>query len=82
MNGGRIMKVSLSDIESVSRSELSQSRIDDLLNGYSSFDQVLNSSSDPIALDCSSMPHRIIDGRHRVYLAREKGYGSVEAKCV
>ena len=76
------MKVFLSDIENVTRSSLSQRRLDDLLNGYSSFEQVLNSSSDPIALDCSSKPYQIIDGRHRIYLARKKGYTFVEVKCV
>jgi len=74
--------VSLSDIESVSRSDLRESRLRDLENGYDSFDKVLNSSSDPIALDNSSRPYRITDGRHRVYLARQKGYSSVNARFV
>lgn len=74
--------VSLSDIESVSRSELSESRLRTLENGYDSFDTVLNSSSDPVALDKSSKPYRIIDGRHRIYLARQKEYSSVNARFV
>jgi hypothetical protein len=53
--------VSLSDIESVSRSDLSESRLSTLENGYDRFDAVLNSSSGPIALDNSSRPYRIID---------------------
>jgi hypothetical protein len=40
---------------------------------------VLNSESEPIALDMSSKPYKIIDGRHRVYLARQKGYTEVRA---
>ena len=73
--------VDLDDIEDVSVSELSDSRLDDLRNGYSSFDEVLNSSSDPITLDESSgTPYSITDGRHRVYLARELGYSSVPAQ--
>lgn len=74
--------VSLSDIESVSRSELSDSRLRELENGHSSFETVLNSSSDPIALDNKSRPYTIIDGRHRIYLARKKGYSSVNARFV
>lgn len=74
--------VSLSEIESVSRSDLSDSRLRTLENGYDSFDTVLNSSSDPVALDKSSKPYRIVDGRHRVYLARQKGYSSVNARFV
>ena len=74
--------VSLADIESVSRSELSDKRLKTLENGYDSFDIVLNSSSDPVALDKSSKPYRIVDGRHRVYLARQKGYSSVNARFV
>jgi hypothetical protein len=74
--------VSLSDIESVSRSELSDSRLNDLEHGHSAFEKALNSSSDPIALDNKSKPYKIIDGRHRIYLARKKGYSSVNARFV
>lgn len=74
--------ISLSEIESVSRSDLSDSRLRTLENGYDYFDTVLNSSSDPVALDKSSKPYRIVDGRHRVYLARQKGYSSVNARFV
>ncbi len=72
--------VSLSDIVSVSRSELSEDRLHDLENGHDPFDRVLNSSSDPITLDKKFRPYRIIDGRHRVYLARKKGYSSVNVR--
>jgi len=74
--------VSLSDIESVSRSELKDSRLKALENGYAPFDKVLNSSSDPIALEKNSRPYKISDGRHRVYLARQKGYSSVNVRFV
>lgn len=74
--------VSLSDIETVSRSDLSDRRLHDLENGHGPFERVLNSSSDPVALDKSSRPYRIIDGRHRVYLARKKGYSSVSVRFV
>jgi hypothetical protein len=73
-------QVSLSDIEPVKKSELKDSRLRDLLNGHDSFEKVLNSKSDPIALDGKSgKPYKIIDGRHRVFLARQKGYSSVPA---
>lgn len=72
----------LSDIENVSRSELSESRLHNLENGYDSFDKVLNSNSDPITLERNSFPYKIIDGRHRIYLAREKGRLSVNANLV
>lgn len=75
-------KISLSEIENVSRSELSDSRLKTLENGYDSFDKILNSSSDPITLDQSSKPYKIIDGRHRVFLARNKGYSSVNVRFV
>lgn len=73
--------ISLDEIEDVYESQLSQSRLNDLRNGFSSFDDVLRSGSDPIMLDESSgVPYSIIDGRHRVYLAREMGYTSVPAQ--
>lgn len=70
--------VSLSDIREISRSELDSGRLGMLENGYSSFEEVLNSSSDPIVLD-GDIPYDITDGRHRIYLARQKGYSSVYA---
>ncbi len=74
-------EVSLDDIEDVHESELSQSRLDDLRNGFSSFEDVLRGGSDPITLDENSgTPYGIIDGRHRIYLARERGYTSVPAQ--
>lgn len=72
------VSVSLSDIRQVSQSELSNAKLDALTNGYDSFDYQLSSSSNPIALT-GSRPYDIVDGRHRVFLARKKGYGSVPA---
>jgi ParB-like chromosome segregation protein Spo0J len=48
--------------------------------GYSPFDEVLNSRSDPITLDVTSKPYEIIDGRHRIFLARQYGYSEVPAQ--
>jgi hypothetical protein len=75
-------KVSLSQIENVSRNSLNSERIAMLENGYSSFDTVLNSSSDPIALYRGTSPYEIADGRHRIYLARQKGYEYVHVRFV
>ena len=76
-------QVSLSDIEQVSKGELKDSRLDTLIDGYSSFDEVLRSSSDPIALSRSGgKPYSIIDGRHRVFLAHQKGLSFVPATFV
>ena len=74
--------VNLSDIEAVSRGELSSVKLDALENSYDSFEHQLNSSSDPIAVSCGSKPYRITNGRHRVYLARQKGYSTVNVRCL
>jgi hypothetical protein len=70
-------RVSLSEIRHIDRSELRESRLNTLLNGYLPFEKVLESSSDPIALYPGTKPYDICDGRHRIYLARQKGYSSV-----
>lgn len=74
-------EVDLDDIESVSEGELSQSRLENLRDGHSSFDDVLRSWSEPINRDRSGgILYEIIDGRHRIYLAREMGYSTVPAQ--
>lgn len=72
------VNVSLSDIEHISQSDLSSSKLDALVNGYDSFEYQLNNSSNPIALS-GSRPYKVIDGRHRVFMARQKGYYTVPA---
>lgn len=71
--------VDLSDIQYVDRNELKESRLNTLLNGYDPFEKVLKSESDPIALYKNTKPYEIADGRHRVYLARQKGYSQIRA---
>ena len=74
----KLQYVDASDIESVCMSELNKTRLDTLLHGYSPFEIVLKNSSDPIALDKKGgMPYKIIDGRHRIFLARQKRYCSL-----
>ena len=75
------MIVSLSDIEMVYKSELESKKLYALENSYDSFESQLNSKLDPIALDCTSKPYKIINGRHRIYLARLKGYITINAIC-
>lgn len=75
----QIRQVALADIEQPDPSELKQSRLDMLLNGAESFDAVLNSTSDPITLQGAHPPYEILDGRHRVYLARQQGCTHIPA---
>lgn len=78
-----LQQISLSDIEDIPYSDLKQDRLDMLLTGYSSFDDVLNNSSDPVALDKGGgKPYRIVDGRHRIYLARKKGFSTIPVRFV
>jgi hypothetical protein len=75
--------VDLDDIEDVNSYDLSDRRLEMLEGGHDSFDDVLNSWSDPITLDRrGGPPYTIIDGRHRIYIARERGYSSVPAKFI
>jgi hypothetical protein len=76
----KIQQVRLSDIQTVSYSELEPKKLKALENSYDSFETQLNSKTNPIALDRGAgKPYQILNGRHRVYLARQKGYSSVPA---
>jgi hypothetical protein len=74
--------IRLIDIENVYRADLETSKLHALENSYDSFEAQLNSRNNPIALDRSSRPYKIINGRHRIFLARQKGYSSVHAVFV
>ncbi len=75
--------VSLKDIEDINPDELNPNRLRQLENGFCSFeDLIYGKCSDPIALDKSIKPYRVIDGRHRIYLARKKGYSKVKARLI
>jgi hypothetical protein len=77
-----IVQVKLSDIESISRNDLKQEKLDSLENSYDSFEAQLNSKNEPIALYKHTTPYEIANGRHRVFWARQKGYTSVPAILV
>jgi hypothetical protein len=75
--------INLSDIRIVERTELELDKLYALEHSFDSFEYQLNSSIDPIALDSrSGKPYQIINGRHRIYLARQKGIKSIKAKMV
>lgn len=76
-------QVSLSDIRNVSLSELESSKLQGLENGYDSFDSQVNNCSDANAIALTgSKPYDITNGRHRIYLARKKGWSTVRARFV
>lgn len=77
-----VVEIPLALVEEVNLSELEAERIETLLTGYSPFEEVLHSTRNPITLDRPGPPYRIIDGRHRIYLARQRGYQSVPANCL
>jgi hypothetical protein len=77
-----IVQVKLSDIENIRKNDLEQTKLDALENSYDSFEDQLNSKFNPIALDKGKSPYGVTDGRHRVFLARQKGYKSVPATFI
>lgn len=77
-----LVEMPLALVEEVHVAELESDRIEILLTGYSPFEEVLHSTRNPITLDRPGPPYRIIDGRHRVYLARQRGYTTVLAQCL
>jgi len=77
----RTETIALSDIESVSAGDLKSSRLRDLENGYHTFSYLFENNaslSDPIVVSKHRRPYVIINGRHRIFLARQKGYRSVQ----
>jgi hypothetical protein len=73
------VQVNLSDIEDLDIEDLEEKKLHALENSYDSFEDQVNSRSNPIALDMSSIPYKILDGRHLVFLSRQKGHTSVPA---
>jgi hypothetical protein len=73
------VQVKLSDIEELDLKDLEETKLHALENSYDSFEDQVNSRSNPIALDMTSRPYKILDGRHRIFLSRQKGHTSVPA---
>ena len=73
-----IRDVDLDDIEDVDEDDLSEERLELLENGYSDFDDVLE-GDEPIRLGGTESPFEIMDGHHRIFIARQRGYESVPA---
>jgi hypothetical protein len=73
------VQVKLSDIEELDLKDLEETKLHALENSYDSFEDQVNSRSNPIALDMTSTPYKILDGRHRIFLSRQKGHTSVPA---
>jgi hypothetical protein len=73
------VQVKLSDIEELDLKDLEETKLHALENSYDSFEDQVNSRSNPIALDMNSTPYKILDGRHRIFLSRQKGHTSVPA---
>jgi hypothetical protein len=75
-------QVELNDIENVNYSDLESAKLQALENSYDSFDYQVNQCSDAnaIALSKGSNPYEILNGRHRIYLARQKGWRTIRAR--
>ncbi len=70
-----VQYISLFNIENVDLKVLSKNRLNTLMNGFLPFDTLFKNNimhSDPIVIDISKKPYSIINGRHRIYIAREK----------
>lgn len=84
---GHLDQVPLSFIELIDISKLKASKLQSLRNGVSvmdgrTFSDILSRppADGPIELDISNgRPYTILNGRHRVHLAREQGLGFVMA---
>lgn len=77
-----IRNVDVDEIEHISRSDLNEARLTTLQDGCDDFEDLLNSASEPIRLSGTEPPYEVDDGRHRMYLARDKGLYWVPAVFV
>ncbi len=71
--------VKMSDIRVPNRSELNEGKIRSLLNSPDSIESLLHSKTDPIALHKGTPPYEVYSGRHRVYVAAQKGIKLIPA---
>lgn len=69
----KTVPVKMSDIRVPKLSELNAGKIRSIKNSPDSIEFLLHSKSDPIALYKGTLPYEICSGRHRVYVAYQKG---------
>jgi hypothetical protein len=71
--------VKMSDISIPSLRDLNSAKLRSLENSPDSLESLLHSKSDPIALHRGNPPYEVYSGRHRVYLASQKGIRVIPA---
>ena len=65
--------VKMSDIRVPNRSELIEGKIRSIENSPDSISSLLHDETDPITLHKGTPPYEVYSGRHRVYVANQKG---------
>ena len=74
-------QIDLDDIRDVPKSELESAKLHALDNSSDSFEYQVNECSDANAVCLSgSKPYDIVNGRHRVFAARQKGWRKIRAR--
>jgi hypothetical protein len=71
--------VKISDIRVPKRSELNEGKIRSIEKSPDSIESLLHSKTDPIALHKGNPPYEVYSGRHRVYVAAQKGIKVIPA---
>lgn len=71
--------VKMSDIRVPNRSELIEGKIRSIENSPDSISSLLHDERDPITLDKGTPPYEVYSGRHRVYVAYQKGIKIIPA---
>ena len=71
--------VPLTWIEPVAEIAILTDRLSRFRSSELLFEVLLHQCSEPIRLDVRTMPYRILDGRHRIFLARKRDLVTVPA---
>ena len=71
--------VKMSDIRVPKRSELNEGKIRSIEKSPDSIESLIHSKSDPIGLYKGKPPYEVCSGRHRVYVAAQKGIKVIPA---
>ncbi|HRH44284.1 MAG TPA: hypothetical protein PKY82_21805 [Pyrinomonadaceae bacterium] len=80
--GKKLERISIDKINTPSLNELNQNRLNTLKNGFDKFSSIIDDpfwNGDPISLESKGENYFIIDGRHRIYLAKQTRLKSVWA---